>query len=183
MAEYLDVIDENNRLTGEVVERKIAHAKGIRHRSVHLWILRKKEGVLQVLLQKRSPKKASFPNCYDISSAGHVDSGEDFKSSAIRELQEELGITAKESDLIFCGDRNVIWDEEFNGKEFHDRQHSKVFMMWLDLEESKFSVDCKEVESVRWMNFEECINGVKHNLFPNCIVMEELQILSKALGV
>ena len=53
MAEYLDIVDENGIPTGETVERETAHAKGIRHRTVHLWLVRKKDGKLQVLLQRR----------------------------------------------------------------------------------------------------------------------------------
>ena len=45
-----------------------------------------------VLLQKRSENKDSFPGSYDISSAGHIPSGVDFLESALRELEEELGI-------------------------------------------------------------------------------------------
>ena len=50
MAEYLDIVDENGIPTGETVERETAHAKDIRHRTVHLWLVRKKDGKLQVLL-------------------------------------------------------------------------------------------------------------------------------------
>ncbi|HBG1560713.1 TPA: NUDIX domain-containing protein [Clostridioides difficile] len=181
VAEYLDVIDENGNLTGEVVDREVAHCEAIRHRASHLWLVRVKNGKIQVLLQKRSSNKEAFPNCYDISSAGHVPAGEDFEISAIRELKEELGISANKKDLIFCGDRNVIWDGEFNGKPFRDRQHSKVFMMWIDLDENEFIVDPKEVENVRWIDLEECIESVKKNLFQHYISMEELQIISKAL--
>ena len=183
MAEYLDVIDEEGNLTGEIVDRKTAHRKGIRHRASHLWLVRNKDGKIQVLLQKRSPCKEAFPNCYDISSAGHVPAGEDFETTAVRELNEELGIRSDKKDLVFCGDRNVVWDGEFNGEPFKDRQHSKVFMMWLDLEENEFTIDHKEVESVRWMDLEECIESVKNNLFQHYIAMEELQILSTALGL
>ena len=38
--ELLDVVDENGIPTGETVERSIAHAKGIRHRTSHVWLLR-----------------------------------------------------------------------------------------------------------------------------------------------
>ena len=38
-----------------------------------------------------------------------------------RELKEELGVTAQEDDLIYCGDRIVNWDDEFRGK--HDAKH------------------------------------------------------------
>ena len=183
MAEYLDVIDEDGNLTGEIVDRKTAHYEGIRHRSSHLWLVRNKNGNVQVLLQKRSSSKEAFPNCYDISSAGHIPAGEDFETTAIRELEEELGIHANRKDLIFCGDRKVVWDGEFNGKPYKDRQHSKVFMMWLDLEEDAFVIDRREVESVRWIDLEQCMENVKNNLFRHYIAIEELQILSKALGL
>ena len=110
MAEYLDVIDDNGNLTGETVAREVAHRDGIRHRTSHLWLLRKKDGVLQILLQKRSADKPSFPDCYDISSAGHIPAGGEFASSALRELKEELGITAEEKDLIVCGDLELYAD-------------------------------------------------------------------------
>ena len=179
MAEYLDVIDENGNVTGKTVAREVAHREGIRHRTSHLWLLRKKDGVLQILLQKRSADKPSFPNCYDISSAGHIPAGGEFASSALRELKEELGITAEEKDLIVCGDRKVVWDCVFQGKPFHDRQISRVFMMWCDLDEDQFMVDPVEVDSLQWMDFEQCIQGVEQNTFLNCISLEELRMVRK----
>lgn len=91
MAEYLDVIDDNGNLTGETVAREVAHRDGIRHRTSHLWLLRKKDGALQILLQKRSADKPSFPNCYDISSAGHIPAGGEFASSALRRIKRRAG--------------------------------------------------------------------------------------------
>ena len=73
--EWLDVVDEKGNPTGERVERKEAHRRGIRHRTSHVWILREQEGEVQVLLQKRSQGKDSHPGCYDISSAGHIPAG------------------------------------------------------------------------------------------------------------
>ena len=108
MKEILDIIDKNGNLTGETVDREYAHLNGIWHRTSHLWLVRKPNDTVQILLQKRSEDKSSFPGCYDISSAGHIPAGVDFRESAIRELKEELGIDASESDLIFCGDRAVI---------------------------------------------------------------------------
>ena len=181
MSEWFDIVDEQGLPTGEIVEREYAHRHGIRHRTAHLWLFREKEGRTQILLQKRSANKDSHPGCYDISSAGHIPAGVDYAPSAIRELKEELGLDADEKDLVFCGDRKVIWDDCFHGKPFHDRQVSRVFLMWLDVAEEECTVDPNEVESVRWMDFEECCHGVEHNLFPNCIVEEELEILKKAL--
>ena len=103
--EILDIVDENGFPTGETVERKKAHTLGIRHRTSHVWIARIKDGKLQVLLQKRSDQKDSYPGCYDISSAGHIPAGVDFIPSALRELKEELGVDAAPEQLHLCGQR------------------------------------------------------------------------------
>ena len=98
--EQLDVVDEKGNPTGKVVSRRKAHECGIRHRTSHVWLIRKKDGKLQVLLQKRSEGKDSYPGCYDISSAGHIPAGVDFLPSALRELSEELGYHAKAEELM-----------------------------------------------------------------------------------
>lgn len=39
-----------------------------------------------------------------------------------------------------------------------------------------------EVDSVRWIAFEECIAGVETGAFLNCIAIEELQMLYRVFG-
>ena len=116
--EILDVVDENGNPTGETVERTIAHKTGVRHRTSHVWVVRKNNGSMEILLQKRSKNKDSHPGCLDCSSAGHIPAGVDFIPSAIRELKEELGIDAKEDEFVYCGQTvgkrtNVFYGEEF----------------------------------------------------------------------
>ena len=48
--EILDICDELGNPTGKTVEREIAHQQGILHRTAHVWILRKKENKIQILL-------------------------------------------------------------------------------------------------------------------------------------
>ena len=176
MTEFLDIVNENGIPTGQIVARDIAHLKGSWHRTSHVWLVRKKKATLQILLQKRAAIK-SFPGCYDISSAGHIPAGEDFVPSALRELKEELGIDAKPEELICCGDRTIIWDDVFFGQEYHDRQYTRVFVLWTDLEESDFRLQREEVESVRWMDLDACLRGVEENTFLNCIEPEELLLV------
>ena len=175
MAEYLDVIDDNGNLTGETVAREVAHRDGIRHRTSHLWLLRKKDGALQILLQKRSADKPSFPNCYDISSAGHIPAGGEFASSALRELKEELGVEVQAEDLVYCGQRKFHFEEIFHGERFKDNQISNVYLLWMDREAEEFQVQKEELSEVRWFEFEECIEDVKNGTIPNCIYTEELE--------
>ena len=56
--ELLDIVDEKGNPTGETVPREVAHREGIRHRTAHVWIFRRRGGVVQILLQKRSDNKA-----------------------------------------------------------------------------------------------------------------------------
>ena len=93
--EIFDIVDDNGNPTGQTIERSLAHANGVRHRTVHIWIAREVMGKWQVLLQKRALTKDSFPGRYDTSSAGHIQAGDEPLESAMRELKEELGIAAK----------------------------------------------------------------------------------------
>ena len=180
--EILDIVDKSGNPTGQTVEREKAHEKGIMHRTSHVWLLRKKHGKIQILLQKRSETKESFPGCYDISSAGHIPAGMGFVESAIRELQEELGISASHDELVFCGDRIVIWDDCFFGIPFHDRQYSRVFILWRDIDEEGFKLRKEEVDSVLWMDLDECIAAVGNNQIKHCIYPEELIMVKNACG-
>lgn len=179
--EMLDIVDEAGRPTGAVVARETAHREGIRHRTSHVWIFRRRAGRVQVLLQKRSDEKDSYPGCYDISSAGHIPAGVDFVPSALRELREELGVTVQPEQLLYCGQRRFQFEADFHGQHFRDDQVSNVYALWLDREETDFALQKEEVSAVRWMDFFECMNAVRENRFPHCIYMEELEILRDAL--
>ena len=75
MEEIFDIIDTQGNPTGETVTREKAYAEGIPHRTAHIWIIREKYGRTEVLLQKRSMNKDSFPGKFDTSSAGHIQAG------------------------------------------------------------------------------------------------------------
>ena len=40
--EYLEIVDEENNLTGETEERDVVHAKGLWHREIAVWIKKEK---------------------------------------------------------------------------------------------------------------------------------------------
>ena len=179
MKEYLDVVDENGMPTGQTVERSVAHREGFPHRTSHLWLVRRREGRIQVLLQKRAMTK-SFPGCYDISSAGHIPAGQDFCPSAIRELREELGLTADESELITCGDMKIVWDDVFFGIPYHDRQYTRVLLLWADVDEDQMTLQKEEVDGVLWIDLQECMERVAAGTIQNCISPEELKLVQAA---
>lgn len=179
--ELLDIVDGRGFPTGQTVERARAHREGIRHRSSHVWLFRMRGGRSEVLLQKRSSMKDSFPGCYDISSAGHIPAGVDYLSSAVRELREELGVEAEGAELQYCGTRYIYYEEVFYGEKFIDNQVSNVYALWLDQEEDDFILQEDEVEKVKWFDFEACVELVRQNGISHCIMMEELEILRRYL--
>lgn len=179
MAEYIDIVNENGEPTGTVIDRETAHRTGIRHRTAHLWLARKTKNCTELLLQKRSLNKDSHPGCYDISSAGHIPAGVEPLPSALRELSEELGVTADASDIICCGKRCITVDAVFHGQPFHDRQVSTVYLLFAD--PKQFTLQTEEVESIYWMAYEECLSRLYDPDFPNCIAEEELLLLQPFL--
>lgn len=175
--ELLDIVDESGRPTGETVERTVAHALGIRHRTSHVWLLRDRGDGVEILLQKRSEGKDSFPGCYDISSAGHIPAGIDFVESALRELKEELGLSVRPEELIVCGDLKIYQEAEFYGHPFKDDQVSRVFCIWKDVDPKTMQLQEEEVSEVRWMPLAVCREKVKNNQIPHCISLRELDML------
>lgn len=181
MTEILDIVDEQGRPTGRTSPRSEVHAQGLLHRTSHVWLLRRRGRATELLLQHRSPAKESYPDCYDISSAGHIPAGAGFEESAVRELREELGIEAREEDLVFCGRRRFVYREEHGGRPYIDNQISNVYVLWRDVEPGAMRLQTEEVAGVRWMEFRELRRAVAGNTIRHCIAQEELEILQRAI--
>lgn len=181
--ELLDLVDEHGIPTGKVKDRILVHRDGDRHRTSHVWLLRRHAGHWQILLQKRSETKDSHPGCYDISSAGHIPAGVDWVPSAVRELQEELGLTVQEEALHLAGVRSFYWEEIFHGEIFRDCQVSRVYYCFWDGEPDQLHLQESEVSAVTWMDFGDCYRAVLSNSISHCIFPGELELLARALHI
>ena len=125
----------------------------------------------QVLLQKRSEEKDSYPGCYDISSAGHIPAGVDFVPSALRELKEELGVEVQAEDLVYCGQRKFHFEEIFHGERFKIIRSTNVYLLWMDKRSRRIPDTQKEElsEGALVLTLKECIEDVKNRQFRSCI--------------
>lgn len=153
--EIFDIVDEHGVPTGATVERVTAHAEGIRHRTAHVWVVRSAPEGPQVLLQKRADQKDSFPGCYDTSSAGHIPAGQEPLASALRELEEELGIRAMKEDLTFIGCFTIQYEKVFYGKPFRDHEISFVYAYTKPVDTASLRLQAEEVSAVRWFGVQE----------------------------
>ena len=181
--EYFDVVTEDGLPTGEVVSRKEAHAKGILHRTAHVWVVRRTENGVEILMQKRSMEKDSFPGQYDTSSAGHIPAGDEPLESAMRELSEELGIVAAPEELHFAGAFRIQYEEEFHGEMFRDNELATVYVYDGDVDISKLRLQESEVSEVRWFDLTEVWEEIKTDRSRFCVPTGGLRTLREYLGV
>jgi 16S rRNA (adenine1518-N6/adenine1519-N6)-dimethyltransferase len=89
--EIFDVVDEKDRVTSAASRHEI-HKGKLPHRAVHVFVFNRAG---DLFLQKRSRWKDMHPLKWDSSAAGHVNSGDDYDTTAVRELAEELGVEGK----------------------------------------------------------------------------------------
>ncbi len=175
--EYFDVVDENGQPLGGIVERSVAHAEGIRHRTSHIWLVREREGRTQVLLQKRAEGKDSYPGCWDTSSAGHIMAGDGPLETAVRELDEELGVRAGPEELRFAGICLLSFDREFYGKMFRDRETAFLYVYDRDVRAEDLKLQSSEVSEAGWFVLEDVISSVREADPVFCVPLEELEAL------
>jgi 8-oxo-dGTP pyrophosphatase MutT (NUDIX family) len=87
--EILDVVDASDRVTGQA-RRGEVYAQGLLHRCVFV-LARDAED--RIFVHRRTAVKLVFPSLYDMFVGGVVGSGESYDAAALREAEEELGVT------------------------------------------------------------------------------------------
>ena len=179
--EYLDIVNETGKPTGETVSRDVAHRDGIRHRTAHVWVARKNDNGFDILLQKRSMEKESFPGLFDTSSAGHIPAGEEPLPSALRELSEELGIEAEPEQLVFAGTFHIRYEKLFHGRLFKDNEVTSVFVYSEPVDISTLVLQKSEVDEVRWFSLDEVWDEIHHSRERFCVPTAGLNVLREYL--
>jgi isopentenyl-diphosphate Delta-isomerase len=157
MSELLQSYNEQGLpINGKGVSRGDAFSQNLLHAASHVWIWRVKGGVPEVLLQKRSATMITWPNCYDISAAGHIGFGEAPLYAAMREAKEEINLDIAENDLrLFSAVRAQLIapsgakENEFqwlyslkcpDNIDFNLQESEVASLLWIPLEQ--FKAEC-----------------------------------------
>ncbi len=141
------MVDENDRVIGTKTRGEI-HAQRLMHRATHILVFNSQG---ELFLQKRSMSKDENPGLWDTSAAGHVDSGEDYLACAVRELGEELGISAEVSlKLLFRLPVSALTGME----------HSTVYACRYD---GPLKLQTEEIDDGVWISREAISQRVKHS--------------------
>ena len=155
VVENFDVLDSNGNKTGEIKSRNNVHKDGDWHRSVYIILINKES---QIILQKRSAAKESYPDMWTISASGHLSAGESSEETAVKELEEELGIDVNKEQLEYLF---TIQVQEVPTEGFEDNEFSDVYLVEMDVELSNIVVQEEEVSEVKFVHYKEFENMVR----------------------
>jgi len=132
--------------------RQDVHSQGLWHQTFHCWIINKStKGGASLLFQLRHKDKDTFPNILDISCAGHLLSGET-ADDGVRELQEELGISIRFDELLYCG---LVAQECIISSKIIDREFNHVYLFECDKSLDEYSYQKNEISGLFFINIEE----------------------------
>lgn len=150
--EMIDIVDANGESINLSLPRSQVHKDGLFHNEIVLWVINSKNNT--VLLQRRSPNKASNPNKLAVC-AGHVSAGETVLEALYKEAQEEIGINLDEYNFSFLDKVKVYSPTNccFSHHYYIDAEIS------LD----EFVIQKEELSEVLYMDYEKLKNLAKNN--------------------
>lgn len=157
--ELLDLYDKDLRPTGMTIERGHTIPRGFQIPIVAV-IIHNDEG--KFLIQKVAARKGN----YYATTAGHVRAGEtDFALAMLREMKEEIGLSATKSELELVKIRRYEYKFTF------------LYLMKSNVPVEMLHLQPDEVESVQWMSLEEIeqlcgqglFNRTHYRLLRDCV--------------
>ncbi len=151
--EYFDIVDENNKATGEKRRRTEAHREGLWHRTVHIYLFREAGGSVEVLVHLRSKDKDQHPNEWDTRFGGHVKAGATPEQTVNEELHDEVGLTIEPNKVIQGG----IY--KYDGGS--NREFTMVYFYRFIESIDSLVFNDKEVQRVKWMAKDEIRNALR----------------------
>ena len=133
--EFWDLYDGKRKPINRSIKRGEQKRAGEFHIVVEVWTINSKSEILVTL---RDPKKDCYPNKWE-NTGGSLLSGETSRQGAVRELFEETGILALESELILLGTRK-------EQSIFID-----IFLLRHDIEIENITLQTGETIDAKWV--------------------------------
>ncbi len=145
--EILDLYDKDLKPTGQTIERGQRVPPGLMIPIVAVYVYNDQG---QYLIQKVAARKGNYYS----TTAGHVQSGEhDFAQAMLRELKEEIGLSATKSELKLVKIRR------------YEYKFTLLYMLKSNVPAEMLHLQEDEVDSVSWMSHEDIEQLCKTGLF------------------
>lgn len=107
--EIITIVDRHNRVIG-TAPRRVMRQENLIHRASYILVFNSSG---EIFIQRRSMSKDIYPGYWDLAAGGVVLANESYQESAIRELEEELGISgvplSYHFDYFFKDTGNRVW--------------------------------------------------------------------------
>jgi len=143
MAEYWDVYSENREFTGKTIKRGEPFGENEFYVCCEVWIMNSKN---QMLVTQRHPDKKAGGQ-WEFTGGG-VLAGETTRLAAIREVQEELGISLKEAELELL--------EVYK----HKKYFMDIYVVRKDIDLKELTLQPDEVVDARYLSSDEIANMI-----------------------
>lgn len=145
--EMIDILNSDGTPAGYTRGRTEVHAKGLWHRTVHIWAFDKNG---RIVFQQRSHLKENNPNLLDTSCAGHITAGDNSRNAAIRELSEEMGVHKRPEDLEYLFE--ATHENVLNNGTYYDNEYYDTYKITLSDDDAAHLVPQPgEVDDFIWM--------------------------------
>lgn len=145
--EYVDIVDENNNLTGRFTTRSNLSKFDYWHRIVIVWVINEKN---EILFQKRAAVKKYNPNIWSITG-GQIIKGETPLEGAMRELSEELGIPIDKNKMQLIDVSTTIG----KNKEENVNRYIYEYLYRTNAKIDEFIIQEEEVSEVKYLTIDE----------------------------
>lgn len=166
--EYNDIYDENRQLTGRVHRRGSSWKSGEYGLVVCVWVY---DSNGNLLLTRRAPEK-SFAGTWE-NSGGAAKAGETSRQAIARELLEETGIRAEESEFrLLCSDRDAHTIYDF-------------YCLQRDVGVEQIILQPGETDGAQWVSFETVHEMIRKKQICRIIAGQFLRqepLLKQAMG-
>jgi len=96
----------------------------------------------QLLVSKRSPNVSGNPNQWQTYLGGHVSAGMSFRQTAVKELEEEIGLRIKEEDLYLVA----------KGKDEKHHRFFESYALRFNGSVDELTFPDGEITHAKWMN-------------------------------
>lgn len=136
-------MDEVGHKTGEALPKSVVHERELRHGSAFVWIYNHNG---EVLLQLRSNDKKCFPGVWDVSVAGHISAGDTPLETAIREIEEEIGVVVRPGELTQV---DFTFDVVPMQPNKTHPEHRWVYILHRELDPKDLTIQQEELNEVK----------------------------------
>jgi isopentenyl-diphosphate delta-isomerase type 1 len=147
ISQQVILVDSNDQPIG-TAEKILAHEQGWLHRAFSVFVLRKHNNQIEMLLQQRQTNKYHAGGLWTNTCCSHPQPGETVQQSAERRLQEELGFTLPLTEI-----GSFTYRAEFsNGLIEHEVDHVLIgeYKDSLSIEPNP-----NEVMDYRWISLSQ----------------------------